>query len=187
MKRVFVTLITAILFCVACKGESPTATITIEILEFDCTEHPDLFQKYENFRKPPAHPEAGALPLTKPDQKQETEILNEIERVAVKTTLLYHSQEIAIGSSINQTTQCQGAEFKLKARTEAADTGNIGLELDLLLASGEHKKMSTGTALTVQRGQIIPLGGGTNTTTTRGENGAEKTIKTVSIWRLKFD
>jgi hypothetical protein len=187
MKRVFVTLITAILFCVACKGESPTATITIEILEFDCTEHPDLFQKYETFRKPPAHPEAGVLPFIQTDQKQETEILNEIERVAVKTILLYHSQEFAIGSSINQTTQCQGTEFTLKARTEAADTGNIDVELDLLLASGEHKKMSTGTALTVQRGQIISLGGGTNTTTTQGQNGAEKTVKTVSIWRFRID
>lgn len=186
MKRVFTTLITAVLFCVACNGESPTATMTIEILEFDCTAHPDLFDKYASFHKPKTDSETAGFNFDNSLSRQD-EVLKEVEQVATKTILLNHSQEIVIGDSVNQTTQSEDFKFDLKALTSTTDNGSIGIDLDISLKIGKYKKRGINTEITVQRGQAVSLGGFTSTKTTQHENGVEKVVKTLSVIRVKVE
>jgi hypothetical protein len=183
MKRALAFFIATLLLGISCNGESTTGTMTIEILEFDCTEHPDLFEKYASCLKPNIDSETGGFNSANYLSKQ-NEVLKEVEQVATKTIALNHSQGILIGTKVDLITQLQDYEFKLNASTETRDNDLIHITLDTSLSMGEYDKRSVNTEVTVRRGQIIPMGGSVSTQTTQDENGETREVKTVSTMQF---
>jgi len=194
MKRTFITLIMTILLGVACFGE----TLGIEIIEFDCADHPDLYEKYSDAMMPTSSAETGDYLFNSPIYSTVTptvefscsdkeKVLSEIEKVAEKTIVLNHSQDIQIGDEIDQITQFQDSQFHLKALTETIDNGSVNIELDFSLTIGKYKKRSMKTEVSIQRGQAVSMGDFMSTKTIKGENGVEEIVKTVSVIKVKID
>jgi hypothetical protein len=181
MKRTLITLIMTSMLGVTCLGE----TLVIEIMKFDCTDYPELFEKYSNPLMPKTDSEGDGVNYFDTLSAKE-KVLGEIEKVAKKTLFLNHSQKILIGEKVDLVTQLQDYEFKLKASTKAQDNDLIHVSLDFSLSEGKHNS-SIYTEITVSRGQTIPIGGGVNTQTTQDENGVEKVVRTVSVMRFKID
>ncbi len=178
MKKTSISLLMAMLLGAPCFGEQ----LVIEIMEFDCTEYPELYEKYINAMMPKTDSKAGELNVADTLTAEEA-VLNEIELVAEKTLFLNHSQEITIGEEIDLVTKLQDFEFKLKASTEARDDDLINVSLDCSLSAGKNKRGSR-TEISVRRGETIPIGGGAKTQTTKDGSGETKEIKTVSVMRF---
>lgn len=168
----------AMLLGAPCFGEK----LVIEIMEFDCTEYPELYEKYINAMMPKTDSKTVELNFTDTLTAEEA-VLNEIELEAEKTLFLNHSQEITIGEKIDLVTKLQDFEFKLKASTEARDDDLIKVTLDFSLSEGKHNNKGY-TEITVRRGETIPIGGGADTRTTRDGSGETKETKTVSVRRV---
>jgi hypothetical protein len=171
------------LFGVACHGESTQATMTVEIIEFDCADCPDLFERYAHLRSSLANSEFG---FSRVDLKKEAELLDEIERVARKVTLLNHSQRFLIGDGMDQVTRLQNSEFRLKALTKDSNDGFLRADLDFSLTIGDDKTKAIYTEVVVQRGQALLMGGAI-ATNTQGKMGVEEVSKTISLVRFRID
>ena len=179
MKKTFITLLVTILLGSICSGE----TLILEVVEFDCSAHPDLFEKYCNAMRPNTDAKMAEFSLNDAFLARKN-VLSKIEQVAEKTLFLKLSQEFLIGENINLVTQLQDYKFELKASTEDWDDGLINVSLDFSLSKGEYNKKSITTEVIVSHGQTIPMGNGAETQTVQSNDGVTKKTKVVSMMRF---
>jgi hypothetical protein len=171
MKYITVFLSLALLLCCSCFNKSKSIVMSIEVSELDCTALPELFEQYANEK----------------EKLKQSDILNEIEKLASKTVMLQHSQKADIGELIEHNRQIPNSEFQLKLATKEDNKGVIHTDVDFSVSEGEHKKRAVKTSVGIKIGEPVVLGGMTTTSKVGKSDGTEEETKCISIIRLKIE
>jgi hypothetical protein len=126
-----------------CRAEQAPVVISFEIVEFDCTDSPEVFDEYDN-----------AL-LQGPGID-----LNELERSVPSKSLISHTQVTMPGIQIEQTTAINDSKFDLKLSAGEPDNGLSKLEIEYSFSNDKKGTHSLKTTVLLKLGdKPIMIGG----------------------------
>lgn len=173
MKYITVLLIAIVSLCASSYGNSSVTNIIVEIIEFDCTDHPSLFEEFSNEYKP-----------TDPF-KSYTALLNKAKSSELpREIILRHKQALPDSGEITQSTELNGSKFELETmHANQPSALNIKLDYSKQFEGTELRDvMRTETVLLYAKPQTLFLS--FETTSARSEDGTvveSKKIKSVQI------
>ncbi|MHC4883302.1 MAG: hypothetical protein ACYTCV_12030 [Planctomycetota bacterium] len=116
MRQVVLLLISIIGISASSFGNTSTTNIVIEIIEFDCSDHPDLFNDYsQKFKDIERYSQSCLF-----DELKRSDLPKEI--------ILHHDQLLRNTSEVSQSTELNGSAFSLKT-TQLKHPGVLGVSV----------------------------------------------------------
>ena len=173
MKYLTALLIAIVGLCISTYGESRSTNIVVEIIEFDCTDHPSLFRELSQEYKQ-TDPFKGHIPLL--NKAKSSKLPREI--------ILRHKQALLCGGEITQSTELNDSKFEIETiHANQPNALNIKLDYSKQFEGTELRDvMRTEIVLLYAKPQTLSLG--FETASARSEDGTvveSKKIKSVQI------